>query len=405
MKRKLQLVIFTILCFFAFFVKTYSAIELNLYSEHALLYNLDESSILYEKKAKEPVSIASLTKIMTAIITIENVTDLEEKIILTHDDFKGLIEKNASVAGFYQNESVSIKDLLYGLMLPSGADAAQALTRIIAKNKESFVKLMNEKAVSLGLSNTVFKNEVGLDEEGQYSTAYDVANLLRYALKNETFKEIFESKEYQTSNGLHRFTSSLQKFMTKNHMPLDYIKGGKTGTTDQAGLALITTANYNDTNYLLVTIKAPNDWVTPTHLLDHKNIYEYFMSHYKKEVLYQKGSSIISLNTQNATPSVVNFYIEEEIEKYLPINYQKEDIKIEYQGIKTIKPSTKKGTKLGVASIIYQKEVLKTIDIILTESISFSFTKYLKNNREVIILGTVILFLLLFLIIKKIKKQ
>ena len=166
-------------------VSNVKAVDFNIHSKNAILYNLDENTILYEKASQEKVSIASMTKIMTAIVAMEHINDLDEKITLTNEDFYGLEEANASVAGFEVGQRVTYRDLLYGLLLPSGADAAQALTRNVAGGRVNFINLMNEKAMDLGLKNTHFVNETGLDEEEHYSTVEEVAIIFQYALRNE----------------------------------------------------------------------------------------------------------------------------------------------------------------------------------------------------------------------------
>ena len=128
-----------LLVFILFIAKT-SALELDISSKNAILYNLDNGEILYEKNADEKASIASLTKIMTALVALENIDNLDEQVIITKDDFEGLIEANAVTAGFTVGEVVTYRDLLYGLLLPSGADAAKALARNIAGSEEAFIE-------------------------------------------------------------------------------------------------------------------------------------------------------------------------------------------------------------------------------------------------------------------------
>ena len=128
---------------FILFTVHASALELDISSKSAILYNLDNGEVLYEKDADEKASIASLTKIMTALVSIENIKDLDSQVVLNADDFKGLAEANAVTAGFTKGEVVTYRDLLYGLLLPSGADAAKALARNIAGSEENFIKMMN----------------------------------------------------------------------------------------------------------------------------------------------------------------------------------------------------------------------------------------------------------------------
>ena len=160
------------------------ALDFDIYSNNVILYNTKENKVVYEKNSKEKISIASLTKITTGIVAIENIKDLDEKITITNDDFKGLYEANAALAGFRVGEEVTYRDLLYGLMLPSGAEAARALERNVAGSEEAFIKLMNNKAKELKLENTHYANPTGLDDPNHYSTANDVLTVFKYALSN-----------------------------------------------------------------------------------------------------------------------------------------------------------------------------------------------------------------------------
>ena len=165
------------------FTTNVKALDIN--SKHAILINLNEDTILYEKNSEEKTKIASLTKIMTAIIVFDNVDNLDKKLTLTSEDFRGLAESHAAVAGFKVGQTVSYRDLLYGLLLPSGADAAKALARNISGSEDAFVELMNKKAKELKLDNTHFVNNTGLDEDGEYSTVKDISVMFKYALNNK----------------------------------------------------------------------------------------------------------------------------------------------------------------------------------------------------------------------------
>ena len=206
--KKLKILLFIILMSLS--INVY-AIEFDLNSQHAILYNLNDNSVLYEKSSKDKTSIASMTKIMTGIVAIENIENLDNKVKLTYADFAGLAEANAAVAGFRIGEEVTYKDLLYGLMLPSGADAAQSLTRNIAGSTEKFIEMMNQKAKELGCKNTHFVNPTGLDHQEHYSTVEDVATIFQYAIENEKFLEIIKTKTYTTSNGRLTFKSTIQR--------------------------------------------------------------------------------------------------------------------------------------------------------------------------------------------------
>ncbi len=374
--------------FFLFFITfSVSALELPIESKNAILYNLDENKILYEKNSEEEISIASLTKIMTAVITLENAS-LDQEVTITYEDFKGLYEVGASTAGFKYQDKVTVKDLLYGLLLPSGAEAAQALTRLIGKEK--FYTLMNEKAESLGLSHTHFVNETGLDEEGHYSSVKDVAILFTYALQNETFKSIIESKSYTTTNGL-TFYSTIERSKTRYNLDMDYLIGGKTGTTNQAGLCLASIAKESDVNYMLVTCGAPNDWSTPRHLMDAKTIYDYFISHYENQNIVEEGEKIYEIPTKYAEEEFIPVYAKETITKYLEKESSLESFNVTYDEKEEVTPFTKPDTCIGTIHISFLGEEVSTFDVYMQNKISL--------KKEYILFGALIILLIIFLIV------
>ena len=151
-------------------------LEIN--SSNAILYNLNDGEVLMEKQADEKVKIASLTKIMTALVAIENIDNLNKVVKIPEEGLVGLVEANASVAGFKVNDEVTYLDLLYGVLLPSGADAVQTLAYYIAGGNDEFVKLMNDKAKELGLNDTHFSNPTGLNSDNHYSSVRDMGLIL-----------------------------------------------------------------------------------------------------------------------------------------------------------------------------------------------------------------------------------
>lgn len=395
------------LCLLLFLPISVCAQEFDFYSKYMILYNLDENTILYQKDSEEEISIASMTKIMTAIVAIENIDSLEETILLTREDFSGLKEANASVAGFFVGQKVTYLDLLYGLLLPSGADAAQALTRNVTKTREQFVFLMNEKAKMLGLEHTHFENETGLDQKGHYSTVKDVATLFMYALQNETFQKIISTKTYETSDHRLQFQSTAFKNITKYGLKMDYFVGGKTGTTYDAGLCLASIATYNGVSYMLVTAGAPYPSYGPHHLVDAKTIYEYYMANFENKILVEKEEPLISISTDYGKQKEITFYAEEEIKKYLPLNFSKQDLTYSYEGLDQISANTKIGTYVGTMNLLYQGEILASIALYLNETIEFSLVRYLWFYKEqiLILISIVFLLLLIFHFLKQKKRK
>lgn len=391
--KKYFMVLF-MLSVWLFGISSVKAVELNIDSKNAILYNLDENTILYEKASKEKISIASMTKIMTAIVALEHISNLEETTILTSADFYGLKEANASVAGFKIGQKVTYRDLLYGLLLPSGAEAAQALTRIVSGNKEKFVRLMNEKATALGLKNTHFMNETGLDETGHYSTVEEVAIFFQYALKNDEFKKMITASSYTISDKTLTLYSTIEKNKVRYGLNMNYLEGGKTGTTFDAGLCLASIAFSNDTHYMLVTARAPYN-EGPKNMYDARTIYGYFIQNYGNKIIIEKGQTILTLNTKYTNEEEISFKAKETITKYLTNDFNQDDLEYIYQGEKIITSKIKSGTKLGTVTIKYQGEIFYEQDIILDQKVAFSLAKFLKAHLDIIFGGIIFILIVL----------
>lgn len=389
---------------FILFMVRANAVELDISSQNAILYNMDTEEILYEKAADEQVSIASLTKIMTALVSIENIEDLDTQLVLTADDFGGLIEANAVTAGFTKGEVVTYRDLLYGLLLPSGADAAKALARNIAGSEENFIKMMNEKVEKMNLKNTHFSTVIGLDDDNNYSTARELALIFKEALKNEDFKTIITTKEYTSSDGKVKFHSTIQSNAKKFEIDIPYILGGKTGTTTDAGLCLATIAKENDVNYMLVTLGALYDKKAPHNIEDAQTIYDYFIDNYGNHVIVDKENPFTEIKVKYGTEKTLKLYPTKNITKYLENDYDKNDIKYVYDGREEITAFTKKGEKLGTLEIYYQDNLIAKENIVLNQTLKFSLLEFAKENI-IIILSVITAVIIIVIFIFKRKKS
>lgn len=250
-----------------------------LYSQNAVLMDAGSGEILGEHGSRERIYPASLTKIMTALLTVENSSNLEERIILPEEMFQRLYAQDASMAGFEPGEEASIKDLLYGVLLPSGAECCIALADRISGSESGFVDLMNEKVKELGMEDTHFCNSTGLHEAEHYSTVRDIAVLLKYALQNQDFREVFCGSRYSVQPTVQHpegftFYSTMFQYMDSPSVTGGEILGGKTGYTKEAGQCLASLALVNGKEYILVTAKADGSHETEQfHILDAVNVY------------------------------------------------------------------------------------------------------------------------------------
>ena len=248
-------------------------------------------------------SVASISKIMSAILAIEN-NDLEEIVTVPSE----INEVYGSSMYLKVNQEISIKDLLYGLLLRSGNDAAITLAIATSGSVASFVDLMNEKAEKLNLKNTLFSNPHGLDKDGigNISTSYDMAIIYSYCMDNEVFKEITSSKTYSNYVNKNKLVRNYQ-----------YCTGGKTGFTDKAKRTLVTSASKDGINLIIVTLNCGNDFET------HKNLYEYYFNNYQSIKILNKGENIFDGRKINLNKDYYFISAEKELSLFYQINYNK----------------------------------------------------------------------------------
>jgi D-alanyl-D-alanine carboxypeptidase len=236
--------------------------ELDLSSKRFIVIDANTGEIIAEQNADERVAIASLTKVFTAIEALER-GELDQLITTKSTD---LYDTSSSLMGFGPDETFTLEDLLYGMMLPSGNDAAHAIARALGETPDStddeayenFVQMMNERVDNMGLADTHFMNPHGWGVEGHYSTARDVATFMMYALQYPTFQEIIGTSAYTTSNGQYTL------FNNNRLLNIGYsgLIGGKTGFDNDSGWCLIEVASRGDTTLISVTLdgEAPDTW-------------------------------------------------------------------------------------------------------------------------------------------------
>ena len=369
-------------------------IDLNLKSKNIILYNLSDDIKLYELNSNDKVQIASLTKIMTVYSLIEYVSDIKKEVVITEDAFKGL---NGYVqAGLKTGDKVTFEDLLYGIMLPSGADCVNAAIIASGLNNDKFIKLMNDNVKKLNLKNTKFDNAIGMDSNNNYSTASDLATILMNALKNETFKKIYTTKKYTMKNGLKLHSTLLSYGGTLN---TDNIKGAKSGFTDGAGVCLSSIAEYNKTNYLLIVLGASTSSKANA-VKDSVDIYNYYDKNYSYKKIFTKNQVLTKLNIKWGKEKKYIAQSNKDIEIYLDNSIEPDDIEYDYKGIKELNYKIKKGDKLGKVTAKYNDKVLTTYDVYLNKKI-----EYYHPLVYTIVAITIIGLISLYIKIKKKKKK
>lgn len=370
-----------------FFCYSVYADDFDITGEYVTLYNMNEDTLLYSKNDTKKTSIASLTKMMTTLVAIEEIDNLDKIVTIKERDFEGTV--GYSKAGFKVGDKVTYRDLLYGIILPSGADAVNAVVNNTL-GYDKFIKKMNETAKKIGMNDTSYANPVGKDDENNYSTSNDLAKLLKYALKNKTFKTIFTTKNYKTSNGIN-LESTVNRY--ENILNTNEIKGAKSGFTKDAGRCLASITTLNNVDYLLVVINSST--TSPYNAVkDTITIYDYYNNNYGYKNIINDDTFIKEIPVDFSKEKTYKITGSEDIEKYLKNNTE---VTYKYVGSDKVTFNTKKGSKLGVVKIYDGDVLLATSNV------------YLENNIEYypiityIMIGIAVIFVIL--IVKKIKKK
>lgn len=310
------------------------------YSSSSIVYDMDDGRIIYKNQIHKKMLPASITKILTCIVAIENCC--LNKICIVDKD---TISQEGSSIYLKVGEKIKLIDLLYGLMLRSGNDVAYLISVSVCDKVDEFVTLMNKTCKKINMSNSFFNNPSGLDNSNEnYTTAYDMALLMRYCMRNETFKTIVSSKTYscETLDGRKLVFQNKHKLVNSNK----YVTGGKTGYTVKAKRTLVTTFAKDDINIVVVTFNCGNDWET------HENLFEYTLDNYKKVVLIKKGFIDLGNLKYFATPIL-----------YEDVSYLIKNNENVYCDVDLINHDNEKLIILGYARIYVNNKLIKEVKV------------------------------------------
>ena len=388
-------IIFVLLVLFLFNPIIINALEYpNTDSKIVEVYDLTDKKVLYEVDSDKQVSIASLTKIVTTITAIESIPNLDEKVSITYD-ILNTVPWDASKAGLKAGDEVTYRDLLYASMIPSGADATNSIAILSSGSIDNFVKKMNDLVDKLKLKHTHFVNVTGYDAEGHYSSADDVRVILEYALNNELFKQIYDSQRYTLSNGL-QVKSTIIRYNTAGS-DTTKIMGSKTGYTGDAGYCLSSLSKINGHEFIIVVLNASHEGKTYYHIVDTISLIDFIGNNYKEEVLVHKKQLIKNLPIELSKYENYEVLTGKEVTKFLPSDYDKDKLKIEYKGLDKLSFLNKKDEKIGTITYTYDGEKISEEDVILLDKLDISISKvlikyiYIVIGVPVILIGLIIL--------------
>lgn len=369
LRKLIILTIITSILFLA--IPQKSSAQMYVSAQSAILMEQDSGRVIFEKDAHTKRRIASITKIMTALLAVES-GKLEDTVTVSSN----AIRTEGSSIYLQEGEKIKLEDLVYGLMLRSGNDAAVAIAETVGGSLDGFVYLMNQKAEEIGMKNTHFANPHGLDDhEDHYSTAYDMALLTRYAMNNDTYKKIAGAKSYRsesTNNEWDRVWRNKNKLLTSLY---EHSTGGKTGYTKRAKRTLVSTAEKDGVEYIAVTLNDPDDWD------DHINMFETAFKTYKKVQVLEEGK----IKTVKNKFYKNKVYIKSDFE--YPVTEKEEDLfQVEYSLIKVKKEWEKNQEEVpeivGEAKIYLDSKLVDSVPIHFKNTKakeSKSFLDYFKN--------------------------
>ncbi|MGY3765578.1 D-alanyl-D-alanine carboxypeptidase family protein [Vagococcus vulneris] len=248
-------------------------------SSEFLLDNLSSNTVILQKNINKKVKIASLTKLMTVYILINETSNLNEKVSITEDTIETMNKEGAALSGILPNDNITLRDLSYSIVLPSGGDAALTAAIVLSGNEKKFVKKMNHYATTMNMTKTNFTNATGLDTFNNYSTISDLHTFMKKALKNPFFKKLMSTLSYTTEptdfnpEGYTLNSTILDIDQSEIKLDSGEIIGGKTGYTKDAGQCLISLSNVKGNEYLLITTGATGSPTTEKkHVEDSKII-------------------------------------------------------------------------------------------------------------------------------------
>ncbi len=349
--------------------------ELDLLCDYVYLIDPDTGQTLIDRRSEERMYPASLTKVMTSIIAIEEIPDPENVTIeFTKEMLDGLIAASANRAGFLPGDKPTALDHIYGDLLPSGADCSRALAFYIAGDEESFVELMNAKALELGMNDTNFVNTSGLHDDDHYTTCRDMMTLYLYCMKNETFMDILKTQVHTSvpvehfPDGLGMTNFVLMYINQENPQYQNYeIPGfiaGKSGYTIEGQYTLVSNAEINGMNLVMVNGHGYVEPHYPASIEDSATVYNWYREHFARQTPVEEGQVFGTVRVINAFGSELEAVTAESFTADLPSD---DNLHLYVDLPKTVNGPLHAGDKVGEVRIYSYDQRVKTIDLIVTK--------------------------------------
>ncbi len=394
-------------------------------SDIVYVISLDNDEVIFDKNYDKRAAPASLTKIMTALVALENCPDLTKPYTVSENALAAIAGTNSSTAGLVSGEEMSMENLLYCLMVCSANDAANVIAESISGSIPKFVDLMNQKAKALGCLNTHFNNAHGLDEDNHYTTAQDIAIITKEALKNPIFEKICSETQYviPKTNKSDERTINTTNLMTNsyyNSYYLSYVSGIKTGTTDNAGKCIVTKASQNGYSYLAIVMGGKTVYDSGYEyngaFIDCKKVLKWTYANIKYKVVAQEDQTLHVNKVEYCWKTdYIRLVPTKETYALVPSSLDTSSVYFELNEnlYSTLKAPIKKGDVIGTATVYYADNAVATVDVTVEENVRYSFILHMSSliksawsnwfGKLVIIL--LVLLIITFFIIKHLIKK
>lgn len=370
----------------------------------ALLVSPDSGMVLYSKNADQKRYPASTTKIMTALLTLENVSNLDETVTSEAVDFEN-VTADSSNAGILLGEQVTVRDLLYALMLPSANEAAYMLARHVGGSWEQFVDMMNDRAAELGCTGTHFCNPCGLHEEDHYTTAHDLYLIAKEAMKDVTFRDIVSTVQHRMAKtNLHeeRIIYTTNQLIFSSFQPWSYANclGIKTGHTSQAGNCFVGYAEYGDAKLFSVVLGCSDSSKeypsVAASFTDTKKLCQWGFENFTSKTLARQGEEVTYTKVKLSTDTnQLLLTAKADVVALLPKDLDVKELELVEDIPEEVKAPVKAGDPIGTATYRYNGTDYGTVELVALNDISRSTVLFYADKLSTFFQSMVFKILLL----------
>ncbi len=408
------LIIFILLTsIFALPVAAYQISGFEVTAKSAILLSLDTGEVLYSKNTDDKVYPASLMKLLTAVVIIENTKDLDaEKITMTQDAMYDVMGTGAAVLGLKVGEQLTARQALATLLISGGADSTLAVAYHYGGSVEGFMDKINAKAKEIGMKNSHFDNPIGLHSENTFTTVEDLVLLAKYAMKHQIITELAAKSrhdlgETNMSENCRIVTSNLMIDNTTAYY-YTYANGLTTGYTDEAGRCLIATAKYNGYSYMCILMGCKNNFSNRIEFTEAANLFRWAFNNFKYTTVVNCEGPVCEMPVRlSSDTDFVSLYAKEPLNSIFPKDADLSTVKVvEHKSSESVDAPVKKGTVLGYAEVIYAEQVIGRVELVAGNDVEASgmlvfgdkVMKFLKSPFFITVVCIVVGAILAFII-------